>query len=64
MSERLLKIHTSNNKVKVIVEEYLAINEIFPTSLKNNIAFKTTLEEALSRQIKIGTIRSLEKVLR
>ncbi len=64
MSERLLKIHTSNNKVKVIVEEYLAINEIFPTSLKSNIAFKTTLEEALSRQIKIGTIRSLEKVLR
>ena len=63
LARQLFEIHKKDKIASHLVEGYLLLDDIFPSELRRNDIFRTTLEEVLVRQINGGTLKSSEKVL-
>ena len=63
-TQKFYEIHKKEKDATHLVEGYLLLDDIFPLALRRNDIFRTTLEEALVRQIHGGTLNSLKEALK
>ena len=63
-AEQFLAINKLASKSSDLIDMYLNIDDIFSCELKQNEIFRLALENAYSRQKKIGTLKSIEKAIR
>ena len=62
--EKFRVVHKIASNAAELVDFYLTLDVVFPKTLQTNELFRVSLEEALSRQMRYGTLGSLKEVLK